>query len=266
MWSDMAKYEKIADSLRERIRAGEWLPGAQLPSETPALTTEYKVSLPTLRQAIGVLVTEGLIEKEHGRGNFVRKPRRRVERTNQRHQWEKDRARLPEATRLETGATEHDTGLTVSDLVFSARFQERQADDDLAAVFDVPVGTRLLERVYRTRYREEDAPFNLVHSYLIYDTVAVNPELLDETKEPWPGGTQSQLHSIGIELDHVEERVTARPPTAEEAEELGIRAGVSVLIDRKISVDTNGRTVEVSDITLPGDRTEMVFTTPLNRW
>lgn len=262
----MAKYEKIADDLRARIRAGEWAPGAQLPPETPALTAEYKVSLPTLRQAIGVLVAEGLIEKQHGRGNFVRKPRRRVERSNQRHQWEKDRARLPEEARLETGATEHDTGLTVSDLVFTAKFTERPADEDLARVFGVSVGTRLLERVYRTRYREEDEPFNLAHSYLVYDVVVANPDLLDETMEPWPGGTQNQLHTIGIELDHIEERVTARPPTADEAEELGIKAGVAVLINRKISVDIYGRTVEVSDVILPGDRTEMVFTTPLNRW
>ena len=30
--------------------------------------------------------------------------------------------------------------------------------------------------------------------------------------------------------------------------------------------DTDGRVVELSDVTLPGDRTELVFTTPLSRW
>ena len=82
----------------------------------------------------------------------------------------------------------------------------------------------------------------------------------------WPGGTQSQLHTIGIELDRIVERVTARPPTAQEAQELGITEDVAVLVLRKTCVDIHGRAVEVSDIRLPGDGTALVFTTPLDRW
>ncbi|MFC5666750.1 GntR family transcriptional regulator [Kitasatospora misakiensis] len=262
----MAKYERIADDLRTRIQAGEWLPGERLPTETPDLTTCYKASLNTVRQALGLLVAEGLVDKVHGRGNFVRKPRKPVTRTNGRHQWEKDRARESEGTRRETGATEHDTGLTVSDLVFSADFREAEANEDLADLFGVPVGTKLLERTYRTRYREEDEPFNVAKSYLVYEVVEANPALLDPAHEPWPGGTQNQLFTLGIELDRIEERVSARSPTAEETEELGLKAGVSVLVLRKISYDITGNVVEVSEVTLPGDRTEMVFTTPLDRW
>ncbi|GAB3951246.1 GntR family transcriptional regulator [Streptomyces sparsus] len=262
----MAKaYERIADDLRQQIRSGELKPGERLPAET-ALVERYRRSLPTVRQALGTLQAEGLIEKQHGRGNIVRKPRRLVERSNGRHQWEKDRARQSEAERRKTGATEHDTGLELPDLVFSAEYQDATVDDDLASVFDVAVGTPLLERVYRTWYREEEAPFNLAHSYLLRGVIEANPALLDQANEPWPGGTQNQLHTVGIELDRIVEHVSARPPTAEEAEELGLSAGVSVLILRKISIDTTGRTVEVSDVTLPGDRTEMVFTTPLKRW
>ncbi|MBV9023363.1 MAG: GntR family transcriptional regulator [Streptomycetaceae bacterium] len=262
----MAKaYEKIADDLRQRIRTGELRPGDKLPAET-ALVEQHRFSLPTVRQALGVLEAEGLIEKRHGRGNFVRKPRRLVQRNNERHQWEKDRVRLADEERRKTGATEHDTGLTVDDLVFSAEFREVEASGDLATEFGVPEGTALVERVYRTRYREENAPFNLVHSYLVRDMVASNPELLDETKEPWPGGTQSQLYTVGIELERIVERITARPPTVEETEELELTAGVAVMVLRKVSIDTKGRVVEVSDVTLPGDRTELVFTTPLARW
>jgi GntR family transcriptional regulator len=198
-------------------------------------------------------------------GTFVRKPRRRVERHNDRHQWEKDRARQSRAERLKTGSTEHDTGLQATDLVFHAEYREALADEDRAAVFGVPVGTRLLERIYRTNGRE-DSPFALVRSYLVHDVVAANPDLLDDSNEPWPGGTQHQLYTIGIELDRMEERITARPPTVEEAEELGLKKGVSVILLRKISIDINGRVVEFSDITLSGDRTELVFTTPLKRW
>ncbi|MER6615161.1 GntR family transcriptional regulator [Streptomyces xantholiticus] len=262
----MAKqYERIADQLRQRIRAGELEPGQRLPAET-ALAKEYKTSLPTMRDALGLLLSEGLIDKKHGVGNFVRKPRKLVRRDNARHQWEKDRARAAETERQATGATERDTGLTISDLSFHATYSEVPADEDLAAHFGVPVGTRLVERVYRTNHREEASPFNIVRSYLVHDVVAANPDLLDPSKEPWPGGTQNQLHTIGIELDRIVERVTARPPTVEETEELGLQGGVAVVVLRKTSIDTSGRVVEVSDVTMPGDRTELIFTTTLDRW
>jgi GntR family transcriptional regulator len=262
----MAKaYEKIADELREAIRAGQLAPGDRLPAET-VLAQRHKKSVPTIREALRLLQDEGLIEKKHGRGNFVRRPRTRVLRTNMRHQWEKHRAREPEQERLQTGATEHDTGLQVNDLVFHASYGEAKADKSLAEAFGVPEGAALVERIYRTRYAVETAPFALVSSYLVRDMVAVNPDLLDETKEPWPGGTQNQLLTLGIELDRIEERITARPPTPEEAEELELPPGTSVIVLRKTSYDTDNRAVEISDVTLPGDRTEMLFTTPLERW
>lgn len=262
----MAKaYERIADDLRQRIRAGELAPGDRLPAET-VLVDHYGKSLPTLRQALGLLQAEGLIEKQHGRGNFVRQPRTLVQRTNARHQWEKDRARQPQSQRARTGATEHDTGLTMDDLVFYAAYREVPAEREHAKAFGVPEGTPLVERTYRTRYRAENAPFSLVRSYLVREMLAGNPALLDDANEPWPGGTQNQLFTLGIELDRIDELVTARPPTAEEAEELGLPPGTAVLVLRKTSYDTDGRVVEFSDVTLPGDRTVMSFTTTLEKW
>ncbi|MEV6395380.1 GntR family transcriptional regulator [Streptomyces sp. NPDC051907] len=262
----MAKaYERIADELRQAIRSGQLSPGDQLPAETK-LAEIHRKSVPTVRDALRMLQSEGLIEKQHGRGNFVRRSRTTVLRTNTRHQWEKDRARETEAQRQQTGATEHDTGLGVNDLVFYAAYREIKAEKEIAEAFGVPEGTTLVERTYRTRYSAESAPFNLVTSYLVRELVAQNPDLLDDTKEPWPGGTQNQLSTVGIELSRIDERVTARPPTVEEAEELELPPGTAVLVLRKTSYDIDDRAVEISDVTLPGDRTEMLFTTPLERW
>ncbi|WP_367043897.1 GntR family transcriptional regulator [Streptomyces sp. Je 1-332] len=262
----MAKaYEKIADELRAQIRAGQLGPGDRLPSEADLIKSTGR-SGPTVQQALRVLQAEGLIEKQHGRGTFVRRPRVLVRRANTRHQWEKNRARAPERQRKATGATEHDTGLAVDDLVFHAAYREIEASEEIAAAMGIDEGTMLVERSYRTRYRAERSPFNLVTSYLIRDLVKGNPELLDETNEPWPGGTWNQLHTVGIEIDRVEERVTARPPTAEEAQELGLPPGTAVLVTRKSLYDTDDRLVEMSRATLPGDRTEILFTTPLERW
>nr|WP_017239097.1 GntR family transcriptional regulator [Streptomyces sp. SS] len=69
--------DTIADDLRTQITVGHLKAGARLPSE-PHLAAEYKVSTPTLRNALALLQAEGLIEKIHGKGNFVRRPIRRL--------------------------------------------------------------------------------------------------------------------------------------------------------------------------------------------
>ncbi|MBC2905629.1 UTRA domain-containing protein [Streptomyces cupreus] len=193
-------------------------------------------------------------------------PRTPAVRDSRRHQWEKDRVRRPRSERAGTGATEHDTGLDCSDLVFHAEYDDTDASGELAEAFGVPVGTPLLKRSYRTRRAAESAPFSLVTSHLPRELIAANPDLLDPANEPWPGGTQHQLHTVGIEVARVEERVTARAPTPAEARELELPPGAPVLVLRKTSYDILDRVVEVSLVTLPGDRTELLFTTLLERW
>ncbi|WP_371629032.1 GntR family transcriptional regulator [Streptomyces sp. NBC_00341] len=67
----------IADGLRTQITTGRLKAGERLPSE-PSLAAQYKVSTTTLRNALALLQAEGLIEKVHGKGNFVRHPLRRL--------------------------------------------------------------------------------------------------------------------------------------------------------------------------------------------
>lgn len=66
-----SRYGWLAGGLRARITLGEWIPGTALPPEA-LLAKEYGVALGTLRQALGLLVAEGLLERRHGRGTFVR--------------------------------------------------------------------------------------------------------------------------------------------------------------------------------------------------
>ncbi|UED85490.1 GntR family transcriptional regulator [Streptomyces profundus] len=197
----------------------------------------------------------------------VRARRRLVRRADERHQWEKNRARLSHTVRAGTGVTEHDTGLAVGDLVFSAVYLPVEAGPELAAAFAVPTGTPLVERSYRTRHVEEPAPFNLTRSYLVTEQVAANPELLDAANEPWPGGTQSQLRTVGIEVARIVEEITAaRPPTDEEASALAMAPGTAVIDLRQRCLDVDDRVVELSEVTLPGDRTRLEFVTRLDPW
>lgn len=65
-----SRYGWLAARLRASITGGEWLPGSAIPAETQ-LAKNYSVALGTMRQAIAVLVAEGLLERVHGRGTFV---------------------------------------------------------------------------------------------------------------------------------------------------------------------------------------------------
>jgi GntR family transcriptional regulator len=66
-----SRYAALATGLRHRIIAGEWPPGAPLPAET-SLAAEHGVALGTLRRALELLAEQGLIERHHGKGTFVR--------------------------------------------------------------------------------------------------------------------------------------------------------------------------------------------------
>ena len=66
-----SRYATLAASLRTRVQAGEWPPNVALPSEQ-ALARDHGVALGTMRRALQLLADEGLIERIHGRGSFVR--------------------------------------------------------------------------------------------------------------------------------------------------------------------------------------------------
>lgn len=62
--------EAIVESLKERMRTGEFMPGDRLPSEQEMLT-QYNVSRLTLREALARLAALGIIRVHHGKGAFV---------------------------------------------------------------------------------------------------------------------------------------------------------------------------------------------------
>lgn len=67
----LPRYEQLRDALRDRVTSGEWPPGSALPAESD-LAKQYKVALGTMRQAIARAVEDGLLERVHGKGTFVR--------------------------------------------------------------------------------------------------------------------------------------------------------------------------------------------------
>jgi GntR family transcriptional regulator len=63
-------WRQLAEILRGQITSGELAPGQQLPSAL-ALSERYHVAVPTVRKALNLLKTEGLIVGVAGYGTFV---------------------------------------------------------------------------------------------------------------------------------------------------------------------------------------------------
>jgi GntR family transcriptional regulator len=101
--SDRAVYKQIADHLRAAIARGQLPEGEQLPSEA-RLMEHYGVARMTVRNALRILLDEGLTTAEHGRGVYVRSrpPVRRLaaDRFAQRHRKEGKAAFLAESERV----------------------------------------------------------------------------------------------------------------------------------------------------------------------
>jgi GntR family transcriptional regulator len=237
-------YLRIADELREQVRAGVYPAGARLPTMA-TLSATYGVSEIVIRHAISVLRGEGLVETRRGGGTVVRvrPPVRRVA---------MDRYRL-ETRPLVTPATSftQDQRITWEEYHLDKSYARVRADGELASLFELRPGTPLLRR-YFVFYARGD-PQQISINYLPWDFVAGTP-VADPGREPWPGGTPAQLAYLGHPATRVEEAVRSRMPTPEETEALRLAAGVPVLaITRRMM--SGDRVLEVCrDIVIPADR------------
>ena len=66
-------YNQLADILREKIYSHEWGVRSRIPSEHELMDL-FGVARGTVRRALKMLVDEGLLVQQHGRGTFVAEP------------------------------------------------------------------------------------------------------------------------------------------------------------------------------------------------
>jgi len=67
------KHQVVAAALREEIASGRWNNGDRLPAEYD-LAPQFEVSYMTIRQAVALLVSEGMLVRVQGKGTFVVTP------------------------------------------------------------------------------------------------------------------------------------------------------------------------------------------------
>ena len=238
--SDRAVYKQIADHLRDAIARSRLGEGEQLPSEAQ-LMEYYGVARMTIRNALRVLLDEGLVTAEHGRGVYVRArpPVRRLasDRFAQRHRKEGMAAFSVEAAQV--GATPQVDMLTVTTARPPAEVADRLGVADDA---DVVVRSR--------RYLLDAKPVETAVSYIPADLAKGTPIA---EPNPGPGGIYARLEEQGHTLARFTEDVTARMPTPDETKVLGLRPGVPVFHLVRTAFDVEGRAVEVCDTVMASD-------------
>ncbi|MFF2305707.1 GntR family transcriptional regulator [Streptomyces sp. NPDC058128] len=214
--------DTIAKDLRTQITTGHLKPGTRLPSE-PKLAAHYEVSTPTIRQALALLQAEGLIEKTHGKGNFVRPTLRRITYTSG--------ARIPFTPDLQT----------------TIRTATLRARGHIRTLLKVPPNTPLTE-FHCTTYEGETSR-SVARIYVPRD-LAPAAHLGSCT---WPSGRNADWVKA-------QETVTARLPTPEEATTLRISPTRTVLTITSVAINSTGRVIEAVLLALPSDAADAVFT------
>ncbi len=146
------KYLQIAAQVRRDIRDGKFKPDNRLPAET-ALAERFRVSPITLRQALGVLRAEGLIESRHGIGTFVRESHRLQRQSRHRY----GRARSDQ--RLLTAHLRHD-------IVFAGR---APAPSAIAEMMSIDPASDVVTRRRHLYDRDTGRPEEIGASYIPLD-------------------------------------------------------------------------------------------------
>ncbi|CAM3214375.1 GntR family transcriptional regulator [Mycobacterium intermedium] len=231
---DKPPYRQIAGMLREAISSGQLDAGDRLPSEAE-LIKHFGVARMTVRQAMQVLGSEGLVVTQHGRGVFVRPTpaihRLASDRFARRHRASGKAAFAVEAEK--SGYTPQVDNIIVTREKPSSTVAERlrlTADDEVV--------------VRSRRYLADGRPVETAISY-IPAALAQNTKI--EQVDTGPGGIYARLEDAGHILARFTEEVGARMPTPEEHRALQLPAGVPVLTVVRTAYDTNDVAVEVCD-------------------
>lgn len=225
------RYLQIAHELREAIASGHYPVGAQMPTEHE-LCEQLNVSRFTIREAIRVLSTAGLVHRKPRAGTVV--------------------AALPDDTRYTQGID------SLRDL-----FQYAQTTDfKYVFIGHIALSKALARRVaaiageewiYAMAIRCEidgERPFGVTRLYL-------NPML--KGIENALRGNRGPVYSLierdyGVRIDRVEQAIDGIVLDEHDAANLGVPAGTPGLSITRSYFDINGRLLELADTVHPAHR------------
>jgi GntR family phosphonate transport system transcriptional regulator len=230
----VALWRQIATTLRQRIGDGFYPAGSQLPTEDQ-LARGFGVNRHTVRHALEALSRDGLIRVEQGRGSFVSEDvlEYAVEARTRFSEWIRQHNKEPGGQVI--------------------RLCETAAQAAVASGLGIRSGAKvvLLERIGFA----DDRPVCLTCHWF---PAARVPGMLEALRSR-PTITAA-LYDCGV-ADYLRlvTRVSARLPSAQEADLLRMTKSRPVLTTENINVDRQGAIIEYATALYPTPRVQIVF-------
>lgn len=245
-------YQQIAERLRDAIHRGELRPGDQLPSR-PALVASTGHAGETVKRAIDLLQSEGLVEVVPKRGVFVRdRSRPLIHRRPTRYL----RSRRPVGKRPYQAEAEAE-GHTADQQVLGIEHVLPAAD----------IASRLLageaEWVLRRRHLllANGIPVSIADAH--YRRSLADGTVLERIDRIEHGADVFLADELGIELGRAKEQIRAREATAWERSILKLRDGEPVIRLLVTMFDVDDTPVRVTEWILAGDKHELIYELPV---
>jgi GntR family transcriptional regulator len=234
------RYLELADALRARLAVGNHAAGGGLPSEA-RLGREYDVSRVTVRRALELLRSEGLVTSRQGAGWFVA--------------LDPVRQPLGRITTIE-GALEAAGARAVRDVV---EFGFEPAPAAVAATLGLDPGRAPGIDVLRVKrvVRADGEPFAVVTVWVPGD-LGADLSRADVERSPF----YDLLPLRGVELGRARQSIDADAADASDARLLGIPVQSPVLVCRRVTYAADGRPVLTSEHRYPSGRTHLEIEFP----
>jgi GntR family transcriptional regulator len=227
--STVPYYQQLYDHLHKRIVEGRWRPGDMLPSETE-LIEQYQVSRVTVRQALALLVKDGLIYRRRGLGTFVSVPK--IEQgLNRIISFSEDMRRRG----FQAGTTVLSSGLLPAPQEIAERLEMVPGD----------------EIAYLERLRLADGePLSIEISHLVHELC---PGILQQDFARAPL-REALARDYKLLLKHARQQIRAIAAPQDVADKLSIRTGDPLFYIERISYSQSKYPVEYLQLYHRGDR------------
>ncbi|MFC0866322.1 GntR family transcriptional regulator [Sphaerimonospora cavernae] len=229
-------YRELASVLRSAIERGDYPPQTTLPKQDEIAET-YSVNIKTVRQAIRVLESEGLVTPVRRRGTVVRSrpPMKRLGAERYaKSKWKFGLVAFA-ADREASGRA-----WTPGDQTNTVRRIE--ADKEIAEALGIEPGAPVYERARLVK--DGDTPTHTLTSYYRPEDVEGTPLVNASAGPAGKGGGFAVLTVQGLEPDAITEALHARMPSPEEAEQLQLLTGEPVVVLKRTTCTRDGRVVE----------------------
>lgn len=230
----LAAWRQIVDGIEADLAGGRLLPGQKLPAEAQ-LAQRFGVHRHTVRRALAVLASRGLVRATQGRGTFV-EARPLAYPIGPRTRFSEIMAR---AGREAWG-----------ELLASA---DTLAGEDTAAALALKPGAPVLELT--TLHRADGTPISLARTFLPL------PRFKGLDKIYARSGSLTRAYAaLGVtDYVRVSTRITGRTASVEEAACLDLVPGRVLLVAESVNADSQGQRIQATRSHFAADRVELVI-------